>query len=286
MVSKVLSLFSRHARLGVAAVALAACAGMAHAEEEKSPFSVAMDISAQSHFVSYGFDVWGAGGKASPLSDDSTVNTNLTITAAVADNLSVYINLWGDINDNAGDTLGGNIQEIDFNAGATYTMDEWSFTLAHGFWIYAGDTEKIVDFIVAYADGDKITRSDDWSLNPSVIFHWRYDGNGGQDTGLAVVPGIRPSFTFSKESKYPISLAVPVNIGLFTDDFQGGDSGYGFFSAGAVVSVPLAFINDTGKYGTWTASAGATFWNTSEDAIPGNPEENFISTFVSLGLAF
>jgi hypothetical protein len=273
MVSKVLGLFSRHARLGVAAIALAACAGPAREEEAKSPFSVSMDISTQSHFISYGADVWGGGGKASPFSDQSTLNTNLTISAAVADNLSVYINLWGDINDNAGDTLGGNIQEIDFNAGATYTMDEWSFTLAHGFWIYASDTEKILDFVVAFADGRMITQSDDWSLNPSVIFHYRYDGNGGQDTGLAVVPGIRPSFTFNKESKYPIDLAVPVNIGLFTDDFQGGDSG-------------LAFINDTGKYGTWTASAGATYWNTSDEAIPGNPEENFISTFLSIGLAF
>jgi hypothetical protein len=291
MVSKVLG-FCRRARLGAAAIALAAACGLAHAQDEvvaeKSPFSVAMDISAQSHFISYGADVWGAGGKISPLSAESTVNTNMTVTLGISDELSVYLNTWTDINNNADDPLGANIQEIDVNIGGTYTVDKtYSFTLAHGVWIFGGDEERIIDFIFAYADGDKITKSADWSLNPSAVLHWRYDqGAAGGDEGFVLVPGIRPSFTFSKESKYPITLGVPVNLGLFTDDFHGGDGGYGFFSAGAVASIPLAFINDTGKYGTWTASAGATFWNTSDDVIPGNPEENFITTFVSVGLAF
>lgn len=289
MVSNVLG-FCRRARVGVAAIALAAACGIAGAEEvaaEKSPFSVAMDISAQSHFISYGSDVWGGGGKISPLSDASTVNTNMTISVGITDELSAYLNVWGDLNNNAPDSIGANIQEIDVNVGLTYEMDAWSFTLAHGTWIYGGDEEKIIDFIVAYEDGDQITKSEDWSLNPSVVFHWRYDeGAAGGDTGLAVVPGIRPSFEFQKDTKYPITLGVPVNLGLFTNDFHGGDSGYGFFSVGAVASVPLAFINDSGKYGTWTASAGATYWNTSDDVIPGNPDENFVTTFLSLGLSF
>jgi hypothetical protein len=289
MVSKVLG-YCRSARLGVAALALAAACGVGYAEEvvaEKSPFAVSMDISAQSHFISYGADVWGGGGKVSPFSSNATVNTNMTISAAVADNLSVYLNTWTDINNNLPDTIGGNIQEIDVNIGATYTMEDWSFTLAHGTWIYGGDEEKIVDFIVAYADGDKITKGAGFSLNPNLVVHWRYDeGAAAGDTGLAVVPGVKPTFTFSADSKYPISLGVPVTLGLFTDDFHGGDGGYGFFSAGAVASIPLAFLNDSGKYGTWTASAGATYWNTSDDVLPGNPEENFITTFISLGLAF
>jgi hypothetical protein len=287
MVSKVLGMLRRHATLGVAAVAVAACAGVAKADAAKSPFSVSFGLDAQSHFISYGADVWGGGTKMGPLfTNSSTVNAYETVTCAVADNLSVFVNVWSDLNNNTGQSLGGDVQEIDLNTGVTYTMDKFSFTLAHGFWNYAGDTEKIVDFTVAYADGDMISHSADWSLNPSVVFHWRYDGNNGQDTGLCVVPGIRPAYTFSKDTKYPVTVAVPINIGLFTDDFQGGDSGYGFFSAGGVVSIPLTFINETGKYGTWTASAGLTYWNTPDDAIPGNPEENFVTSFLSVGLSF
>ena len=107
-------------------------------------------------------------------------------------------------------SIGANIQEIDVNIGATYTMEQFSFTLAHGWWIYAGDEERIIDFVFAYADGDTITKSEDWSLNPSVVLHWRYDqGAAGGDEGVAGVIGIRPSFTFSKDTKYPISLGVP-----------------------------------------------------------------------------
>jgi hypothetical protein len=287
MVSKVLGMLRRHATLGVAAVAVAACAGVANADAAKSPWSVSFGLDAQSHFISYGADVWGGGGKASPiLTDSSTVNAYETVTLAIADNLSVFVNVWSDINNNGPESLGGDVQEIDLNTGVTYTMDKFSFTLAHGFWNYAGDTEKILDFTVAYADGDMISKSGDWSLNPSVVVHYRYDGNNGQDTGLAVVPGIRPAWTFSKDSKYPVTVAVPVNVGIFSNNFQGGDSGYGFFSAGGVVSIPLTFINESGKYGTWSLSGGLTYWNTPDKAIPGNPEENFITSFVSLGLSF
>ena len=49
-----------------------------------------------SHFVSFGADVWGGGDEVSPFSPRSTVFAEGTFTLALADNLSVYLDVWSD----------------------------------------------------------------------------------------------------------------------------------------------------------------------------------------------
>lgn len=288
MPSSIRGVFSRRARLAAAAVTALAATTLtgpaARAQEERvgSAYSLSFGTDASSHFISYGADVWAGGDEFSPFSARSTVFTYGTLTAKFADNLSGFVNVWGDLNDNVDSGIGGPIQEVDVNVGLTLTLDKFSITGAHGSWHYAGEVEKIADLVVAYNDGGSLIPN--VGLNPNVTFHYRYDGNNGQEPGLAVVPGIKPSFTFGADTKYPVTLGIPVAVAFFQDGFQGGDSGLGFVSAGAVVSVPLAFVPP--KFGLWTASASATYYHTPEDTIPNNPEENFVVTALSLGLSF
>ncbi len=292
MLSSIWSSISSRARKTAAVLAFAAAttvaANVSHADEAaavKSAYSASFGLDFTSHFISYGADVWGGGDVISPFSPRSTAFGYGTLNVAFADNVTGFINIWGDLNDNVDSGIGGPIQEIDFNTGVTVTFDKVALTLTHGFWNYAGDEEKILDFTVGYNDADLYKDfADGLALNPSFTVHWRYDGNGPQEDGAAFVPGIKPSFTFLKDSRYPVTLAVPTSIAFFTDEFQGGDSGYGYFTVGLTASVPLAFI--PAKYGTWTASAGLAYWNTPEDAIPNNPEENFITTTLSVGVSF
>jgi hypothetical protein len=268
--------------MGAAAMlmALGASSGTAHAGD-KSPYSLSLGVDFTSHFISYGVDVWGGGDEPSPFSSRSTMFVYGTLSCQISDQLSAFVNVWSDNNNNVESGIGGNIQEIDVNVGATYTMDKFSFTLANGWWSYASSVEHVLDGTIAYNDADMITKG--LALNPSVTIHWRYDGNGGQDEGVAVVPGIKPTFTFMSDSKYPISVSVPTSVAFFSDDFQGGDSGFGYFSIGVGASVPLSFI--PAKYGAWSASANVTYYLTSHDAIPGNPEEDFFVTTLSIGMA-
>ena len=293
MLSSIWGNLSRRARVTTAAVALAALAGTAgnaNAQEvvPGSAYSLSFGTDVTSHFISYGADVWGGGNELSPFSPNSTAFTYGTLTAdfgKVGDNIGVsgFINVWSDLNNNVDSGIGGPIQEIDVNAGVTVSFGDFSITGANGFWIYAGAVEKIADLTVAYNDDGKIIKG--IGLNPSVTLHYRYEGIGGQETGLVVVPGIKPTFTFMPDSEYPISLALPVALGIFTEDgFQGGDSGIGFFSAGAAASVPLPFIPK--QYGDWTASASITYFHTPSDQVPGNPRDNFFVTSLSIGLAF
>jgi hypothetical protein len=286
MLSRIWGLASRQSKVALAAVALAAAAfapSTAQAADEKpgSAYSFSFGTDVTSHFISYGADVWGGGDEFAPFGPRSTAFTYGTMTAKFSDNLSGFVNVWSDLNNNVDSAIGGPIQEVDVNAGLTLSLDKLSLTVAHGYWIYAGDEEKILDLVVGYNDADLLAKG--FALNPSVTVHWRYDGNNSQTKGFCVVPGIKPSFTFG-EGAYPVTLAIPVSVAIFEGGFQGGDGGIGFVSAGATLSVPLAFIPV--KYGNWTASASATYYYTPKDQIPGNPEENFVVTALSVGVAF
>lgn len=276
-------------RLARRAIVMAAGAGLmlagfaspVQAADEDSAYSFSFGYDKSSHFISYGLDVWGGGGDACPFSGDSTSFAYGTVTAKFSDQISGFVNVWADVNDNIDSDIGGSVQEIDLNIGGTFTMDKFSFTLAHGCWWYAGDTEHIIDFTVAYADGESFVPG--LSINPSVTVHWRYEGNGGQDEGVAIVPGIKPTFTLNKESDYPITISLPISVAFFSDDFQGGDSGFGYFSAGVAASVPLSFIPP--KFGAWSVTGSVTYYCTDDDAIPGNPADQFTVTAISVGVS-
>lgn len=273
---------TRRGGLLAAALMLVMTGSMASAQmKEDKAYSLSVGFDFTSHFVSYGVDVWGGGGHACPWSSESTKFAYATLTASFSDNLSGFVNVWSDINDNAESNIGGSIQEVDLNIGVTYAYEKFSFTVANGCWWYAGDTEHVLDFTVAYNDADMFTKG--FALNPSFTVHWRYEGNGGQDEGFAFVPGLKPSYTLMTDTKYPVTVSLPMAVAFFTDDFQGGDSGYGYFSVGPAVSVPLSFIPE--KYGAWSLSGSIIYYMTDDGAIPSNPRENFCVSTVSIGMS-
>ena len=283
MVSRILGSAARRTLVAAGLVAFGFFSSSARAQEE-SAFSVSIGVDFTSHFISYGADVWGGGDELSPFSSNSTAFAYATVSFGIADNLSGYVNVWSDLNDNVDSEIGGPIQEIDFNVGLTATFDKLAVTLANGLWYYAGDDERVLDLTLAYDDTGLI--SDDFAFAPSFNVHWRYEDGPTAETGFVLVPGIKPSFTLAADSKMPVTLAVPVALGWFlSDNYHGGeDSGYGYASIGLVASVPLSFI--PAKYGSWTGSASATFFNTNEDVIPGNAEENFVVTALSVSVGF
>jgi hypothetical protein len=252
---------------------------------EAFTFSAGVDTS--SHFISFGADVWGGGSDANPFGSDSTRFVYGTVTAKISDEMSAFLNIWSDINNNADDTIGGHIQEVDVNAGISYKFEKFTLGLAHTHWIFSGETENAVEVSLGFDDKGAYESfaGADFALNPAVLVHYRYDVIGSQEDDVAVVQAsIRPTFTFNAESEYPITLAVPAAVAFFLGDYQGGDSGFGYANIGLSASVPLAFIPV--QYGAWTAGATATFWHTPDDAIPTNPEENFVVTGLSVGVSF
>lgn len=267
-----------------AALALAASTAAVHADDTKTVYSVSAGYEFSSHFISYGADVWGGGGSNwEPWSPTSTMFGYTTVTAAITDQFSLSLNVWADLNNNAESSIGDWIQEVDINLGASYTIDRFTLSAAVGQWMYANDIEGIFDFTVGFDDSDLLIEG--FGFQPYAVIHYRWDPNGGQeDDAAAFVLGIAPSWQFLGDTQYPITVTVPASVAFFTDEFQGGDSGFGYATIGVSADVPLAFIPP--EYGSWTGGLSVTYYHTDEDAIPGNPQDNFIVTALKVNVAF
>ena len=254
--------------------ALLAGTAVAHAEDS---ISGAAGVSYNSHFVSYGADVWGGGSEF--FGDRSTTFTWVDMNIGVGD-ANINFGAWGDINDNAGDTLGGNIQEIDIYGGASYSFSGVTAGFTYQEWYYAGDTEKILDFAFSYDDTGLI--APDFALNPKLVWHIRLEGNGAQRKGSAIVLSVAPSFPITEM----VSLKIPAGIAFFADaDFQGGtEGGYGYSYLGGSLGMPLYFIPET--YGAWSANFDLTGYFTNDDAIPGNRKDSFLVGSLGISVGF
>jgi hypothetical protein len=128
-----------------------------------------------------------------------------------------------------------------------------------------------------------------FALNPSVLIAFEFDGqaDAGADKGIYAQLGIAPGYTLLADSAYPLTLSVPLAVGLSLGDYYefgtGSDDTFGYFSAGATLSVPLAFI--PAEFGKWLVKAGVQVLYLGDNlkAVNDGDELQVIGT---VGLAF
>lgn len=223
-----------------------------------------LGLNYNTHFISYGQDIWGGG---TSFGDNSTFNPSFELNFDLGGGFKAILGTWWDVNSNADSSIGDSIQEVDVWGGFGYTADKWSFSLVYQEWLYASQSERIIDFKVAYADG---------LINPSILFHGRVDGAEPFDTGLVTVLGIAPGTKAG-----PVTFSFPIQVAADTDGFHGGDGGFSFASAGVTASVPLKFMP-----GAWALNAGVTYYHTEKDVFPTNVDDDFLTGTIGLGLTF
>ena len=249
------------------------------ADAPESAVSGVVGADLYSHFVSYGADVWGEGDKA--FSGSETINPYAEV-AFDFESFTFAMGVWGDINDNAASSLGGNIQEIDVYAGISFDIDKLTVGLTYQEWAYAGQTEDIVDISLGYDDTGLF--GDDFALAPSLTIHNRVAGEGLEE-GTVLVAGVEPGFSLLDSEDWTVDLSIPVNVAwVLEDGYFGGDDGFGFVSVGAAVGVPLSMVPS--EYGEWALNGGVTLYMTEEDVYPSNPDDTFLVYNVGVSLAF
>lgn len=280
--------FSRNNKVSwLAAACLAtgvalAPADSAHAEEAAPDYvSGTVGIDWNSHFVSYGFDVWGTGNN---FGDNDVINPYAEVAFEIGD-FSLFTGFWADINDNAADSIGGDIQEIDYWVGGGYGYESWSFSVLYQSWNYAGGIEHILDVNIGYDDTGLII--DDFAFNPSLTIHNRIGSdNLGLDNGTILVFGVGPGFTIYEDEGTTIDMSIPVSVGISLEDSYftaGGESGYAYTSVGAAFSMPMTFIAE--GYGDWSLGAALTMFFT-QGSVYNNNDDNFITGTLGVSLAF
>lgn len=257
--------------LTVASLAMTAT-GMAGPEPAKavvepdtlaSRVSGTLSLQVNTHFISYGADVWGSGSDW----DSALFNPSLDVAVKLSENWSLLLGTWWDVNDKSTSSIGASVQEVDLWAGLAYTHDKWTFTALYQEWMYASDSERIVDFKVSY----------DTFLKPYILFHGRVDGIGpAQDTGVVGVIGGAYDFKAG-----PIDFSIPGAVAFMTDGFQGGTSGFGYASLG--LNATYAF---TGFWEGMSVSAGVTYYHTNDSVIPNNPDTDFVTGTAGVSFKF
>ena len=240
--------------------------------------SADVGVSYNSHFVSYGVDVWRGGSHF--YGDRATTFVWGDLAIKATDALTFTLTLWSDNNDNTVSRIGGHIQEVDFDPGFTYAMGKVTFGAGYNAWSYAGDVEESVDLSLGYDDTGLIFPG--IAFGPKVTWHDRVSGNGSQKVGSAVVFSVGPSLPLGEG----LSIAVPAGVAFFTtDDFQGGSrSGYGYSYIGGSLGYGLAFVPAT--YGKWSVNFDMIEYFTEKKAIPGNPAASFLIGSVGLKVGY
>jgi hypothetical protein len=181
--------------------------------------------------------------------------------------------------------------EFDFTAGISFTFAK-NFTFTPSYYTFLSPNDGFSTFQglnlkLAYDTTDLIGFN--LGLYGQVLFELENKAGTGADEGVYYEVGIAPSFPVGPVTlTFPITAAFGSNdfygsaktkhltnaelfgedgaeeLGLEDDDFSGVDSvkiddeTFGFFSAGVTVSYGLAFIPEC--YGTWTLSAGYTYY--------------------------
>lgn len=236
-------------------------------EQEAAPadkVSANITLALDTNFMSYGFDVWQRG-----TFDDALFHPQFDIKWLLPAGFNVYGGIWSDINNNESSSIGDAVQEVDLWAGIGYGYDIFSVSLTYQEWMYANDSERIVDLGLAA----------DTILQPNLTIHGRVHGNGEQDEGVVFVPGIGHTFEFGS-----VTLNTPVKVGFVTNDYyKEGEGGFGYVSVGGNVGVPLSFI--AADYGTWGFNTGLTYYY-ADRGVVGNQDDNILTGTMAVTLGF
>jgi hypothetical protein len=118
-----------------------------------------------------------------------------------------------------------------------------------------------------------------FALNPSLLVAGEVSGqaDAGSSRGVYLQLGINPSYTLVPKSAYPLTISLPVTLGLSGSNYYKFGTTknpvFGYVQFGPVFSVPLAFIPK--GYGTWTVKGAVEFLFLGDTLKPLNDNDVF-----------
>jgi hypothetical protein len=135
--------------------------------------------------------------------------------------------------------------EADYYGAVTFTMGRWKPGALFTSYTSPNDAFRTVHelaAVLAYDDS-----SSRFPLSPKAILAFELDGqaDGGAKSGTYLELGVRPVVKLIDAARYPVTLAIPLKLGLSVRDYYEGPAGnkhFGYFDTGLIASVPLAFM--------------------------------------------
>src|SRR5205823_6138203 len=94
----------------------------------------------------------------------------------------------------------------------------------------------------------------------TTLFELENKAGNGPDEGVYYEVGIAPGLPIG-----PLAFTFPITAGFGSNNFYNKDAGFGYFSAGAQVAYPLAFMPKC--LGVWTVTGGATYYYLGSNSL-------------------
>jgi hypothetical protein len=169
-------------------------------------------------FVDFGF---------TPFRGDGSLKT-------VTFNVGTWNAIHSQIND------GNKLYETDFYGTLGLGFSKGALAFTYTSYTSPADLFAHVKELAVKASFDDSAALGRGALKPYALVAFEMDNqaDAGDSTGTYVELGVAPGYSWPK-----VSLAIPVKVGLSGSDYYefatGTDSKFGFFSAGAMLTVPL-----------------------------------------------
>jgi len=197
----------------------------------------------------------------------------------VIDNIDFSLGSWNSVQSEQTLAVSGPANWFESDVLVGFTVGLWGFVstnisyAAYTFPNGAFPVAQELDWTIAFDDSELLGA---FALNPSMLWAFEVDNTAfGDQEGIYLGLGVKPSVVLFEEAEYPLTLALPLTVGLSVSDYYEvpgeSDDTFGYFDAGLVASVPLSFISS--DYGSWSASAAVDYMalsGTLADANKGN----------------
>lgn len=283
------------AALAVTAMVAGAAAGAA-AQEERGPNTGAVSLSAGMDWTTaYFFRGILQEDQGLILQPYGEIGFTLFEGTPAFGDVALTVGLWNSLHDGPTGTGGATNDPRVWYEADFYTKVGWSFlehfsaAVMYTAYMSPNNSFNTVEELAIGLGLDDGTFLGPFSLQPSVLLAWEVAGqaDGGDHRGIYLQLGLTPGYTFAAKSRYPVTLSVPLLVGLSLDDYYefgtGDDDTFGYFQGGVSASVPLAFIPPA--YGAWALRAAVTVLVLGDNlrAVNNDDRTQVIGT---LGVAF
>lgn len=217
-------------------------------------FSGIAAVDLKSDYISYGVVIQDQGATIQNL-----VSLRYSIFDKVLDNqpeskvnnVTGFVSAWADFStsDNLSSPSSSykNFTELDLITGVSVTFaDRYNLTaLATTYNSPAGAFGQGAYLKTEFSYNDTGLLAKNFGIRPqlTLLYTIPWDSNLGLNPdALLVEPGISPSYTFGASSSFPVTLSLPMRVGL-GNKFYDGET-YGFFSVGPQVTFPINALSD------------------------------------------
>jgi hypothetical protein len=211
-------------------------------------------------------------------------------------NVALTIGLWNSLH--GGDTgINGNRSdpdlwyEADFYTKLSWTLlEDFTSSIIYTAYMSPNDSFSTVQelaFSLGYNDSKLLGP---FALNPNILvaFELKNQADAGRHRGVYLQAGVTPGYTFNAKGTYPVTLSVPLLVGLSLSEYYefgtGTDDTFGFFQGGFGVAVPLAFIPPS--FGSWTIKGGLNVLYLGSDNLKRVNNSDRTEVIGTIGIAF